>query len=44
MEEVAFDDLRTLLAEVVGPGIEFVDEGPNGNALLEQETSDKASG
>jgi hypothetical protein len=33
-----------LLAEFVGPGIEFMDEGANGNALLEQETRNEASG
>jgi hypothetical protein len=33
-----------LLAEVIGPGIELMDKGANGNALPEQETRDDASG
>ena len=44
VEEVALDDFRTLLAEFVGPGIEFMDEGANGDALLAQETRDETSG
>jgi len=44
IEEIALDDFRTLLAEFVGPGIDFMDEGADGNALLEQQTCDEASG
>jgi hypothetical protein len=44
IEKIALDDFCTVLAEFIGPGIEFMDEGANGNALREQETRDEASG
>jgi hypothetical protein len=44
VEEIALDDLGTMLAEFIRPCIEFVDEGAHGNALPEQETRDEASG
>jgi len=33
-----------LQAEFIGPGIQFVDERTNRNALLEQDIRDEASG
>src|SRR6185437_3745445 len=44
IEEVAFEDFRALCTEVIGPGIQFVDEGTNGDSLLEQIIGDEASG
>jgi hypothetical protein len=44
IEQIALEDLRTLLAEFIGPGIDFVYERANGNTQRKQMHCNGASG
>src|SRR5579859_64833 len=43
VQENARNDFRALLAELLGSGIKFMDEGANRQTLLEQELGDESA-